>query len=67
MGRAQDGRINHDVRSTIALSVEGKIGIYDAVEVRCRANELHIERAAARFIVSTEPTSAGKAVCNAST
>lgn len=39
----------------LALSAEEKMGIHDPIEMQRRANELPIERAASRFIVSTDP------------
>lgn len=38
----------------LALSPEEKMGIHDPIEMQRRANELPIERAASRFIVSTD-------------
>ncbi|MCR2793410.1 glucose-6-phosphate dehydrogenase (coenzyme-F420) [Microbacterium sp. zg.Y625] len=39
----------------LALSPEEKTGIHDPIEMQRRADELPIERAASRFIVSTDP------------
>lgn len=39
----------------LALSAEEKMGIHDPIEMQRRAAELPIERAASRFIVSTDP------------
>jgi coenzyme F420-dependent glucose-6-phosphate dehydrogenase len=39
----------------LALSPEEKTGIHDPIEMQRRARELPIERAASRFIVSTDP------------
>ncbi|MDL5487428.1 glucose-6-phosphate dehydrogenase (coenzyme-F420) [Microbacterium wangruii] len=39
----------------LALSPEEKTGIHDPIEMQRRAAELPIERAASRFIVSTDP------------
>jgi coenzyme F420-dependent glucose-6-phosphate dehydrogenase len=39
----------------LALSAEEKMGIHDPIEMQRRADELPIERAASRFIVSTDP------------
>lgn len=39
----------------LALSAEEKMGVHDPIEMQRRANELPIERAASRFIVSTDP------------
>jgi coenzyme F420-dependent glucose-6-phosphate dehydrogenase len=39
----------------LALSAEEKMGIHDPLEMQRRARELPIERAASRFIVSTDP------------
>lgn len=39
----------------LALTPEEKVGIHDPVEMQRRAAELPIERAASRFIVSTDP------------
>lgn len=39
----------------LALSPEEKMGIHDPIEMQRRADELPIERAASRFIVSTDP------------
>jgi coenzyme F420-dependent glucose-6-phosphate dehydrogenase len=39
----------------LALSAEEKMGIHDPLEMQRRASELPIERAASRFIVSTDP------------
>ncbi len=39
----------------LALSPEEKMGIHDPVEMQRRGDELPIERAASRFIVSTDP------------
>ncbi|MBW9110452.1 glucose-6-phosphate dehydrogenase (coenzyme-F420) [Microbacterium trichothecenolyticum] len=39
----------------LALSPEEKMGIHDPIEMQRRASELPIERAASRFIVSTDP------------
>jgi coenzyme F420-dependent glucose-6-phosphate dehydrogenase len=39
----------------LALSPEEKMGVHDPVEMQRRAAELPLERAASRFIVSTDP------------
>jgi coenzyme F420-dependent glucose-6-phosphate dehydrogenase len=39
----------------LALSAEEKMGVHDPIEMQRLANELPIERAASRFIVSTDP------------
>ncbi|WP_460772887.1 glucose-6-phosphate dehydrogenase (coenzyme-F420) [Microbacterium sp. GXF7504] len=39
----------------LALSPEEKMGIHDPIEMQRRGDELPIERAASRFIVSTDP------------
>lgn len=39
----------------LALSAEEKMGIHDPIEMQRRGDELPIERAASRFIVSTDP------------
>ena len=39
----------------LALTPEEKMGIHDPIEMQRRAAELPIERAASRFIVSTDP------------
>ncbi|MDE0546547.1 glucose-6-phosphate dehydrogenase (coenzyme-F420) [Microbacterium sp. C7(2022)] len=39
----------------LALSPEEKMGVHDPIEMQRRAAELPIERAASRFIVSTDP------------
>lgn len=39
----------------LALSAEEKMGVHDPIEMQRRAAELPIERAASRFIVSTDP------------
>jgi coenzyme F420-dependent glucose-6-phosphate dehydrogenase len=39
----------------LALSAEEKMGVHDPIEMQRRADELPIERAASRFIVSTDP------------
>jgi coenzyme F420-dependent glucose-6-phosphate dehydrogenase len=39
----------------LALSADEKMGIHDPIEMQRRADELPIERAASRFIVSTDP------------
>lgn len=39
----------------LALSADEKMGIHDPIEMQRRANDLPIERAASRFIVSTNP------------
>ena len=39
----------------LALSADEKMGIHDPIEMQRRAAELPIERAASRFIVSTDP------------
>lgn len=39
----------------LALSPDEKMGVHDPIEMQRRANQLPIERAASRFIVSTDP------------
>lgn len=50
-------RALHDTRfwGALALSPEEKAGVEDPVEMQCLADALPVERAASRFIVSTDP------------